>query len=146
MKTIVISGAHSNVGKSALAKRLSSILHDSVHVKIGHGRVKKGMSNLFYPEGTPFGEIAAECGGRSYLIIESNRVLREIAPDLVIFLTGGFPKPTAIEARFQADIIRGETVVGGKIEEIGARLGLGNETVLEIVKLAGAFAEIEREG
>ena len=145
MKTIVISGAHSNVGKSALAKRLSSMLQNSVHIKIGHGREKKGMSNIFYPEGTSFREIAEDSSGRSYLIIESNRILREIAPDLVIFLTGGFPKPSAIDARFQADIIRGETVSGGTIEEVRARLGISRETVLKIVKLAGSFPELERE-
>lgn len=146
MKTIVISGAHSNVGKSGLAERLLSILQNSVHIKIGHGKKKKGGSNLFYPEGTSFEQIAEESIDRSYLIIESNRILLEISPDLAIFLTGGAPKPTAIEAKGKADIIRGEAVSWGKINEIGVRLGLGMETVLEIVRLAGSCAEEEREG
>ena len=93
MKTIVISGAHSNVGKSGLAERLSSVLQNSVHIKVGHGRKKEGGNNLFYPEGTSFERIAEDVTDREYLIIESNRILREISPDLAIFLTGETPKP-----------------------------------------------------
>lgn len=143
MKKIVISGAHSNVGKSGLAERLSSILQNSVHIKIGHGRVKKGGSNLFYSEGTSFERIADENSDREYLIIESNRILREVTPDLAIFLTGGSPKPTAIEAKRKADIIRGEAVSRGKVDNIAMRLGLGRKVVLEIIRLAGAFEEEE---
>ena len=139
MKTIVISGAHSNVGKSGLAERLSSVLQNSVHIKIGHGRKKEGGNNLFYPEGTSFERIADQNSDRAYLIIESNRVLREIAADLVIFLTGGPPKPTAIEARGKADIIRGEAVSRDKVDTIALRLGLSRKVVFEIVRLAGSF-------
>ncbi|MBN2184184.1 MAG: hypothetical protein JW746_02540 [Candidatus Krumholzibacteriota bacterium] len=143
MKKIVISGAHSNVGKSSLAEKLVSMLQNSVHIKIGHGRAKEGVGNLFYPEGTPFDRIAEVSAGRDYLIIESNRVLRETDADLAIFLTGGSPKPTAVEAKEKADIIRGKAVSRSKVDDLAARLGLERETVLEIIRLAGSFAEEE---
>jgi len=141
MKTVVISGAHSNVGKTGLASRLVSILQDSVHIKIGHGTEKEGIGNIFYPEGTSFDKIASENSGPAFLIIESNRILREMVPDLAIFLTGEDMKPTGTEAKIKADIVRGEAVSRDKIDEYVDRLGIDREIMIRIAALAGALPD-----
>ncbi|MBN2071916.1 MAG: hypothetical protein JW814_10705 [Candidatus Krumholzibacteriota bacterium] len=141
MKVIVISGSHSNVGKTGLALKIISILEDAVHVKIGHGTRKEGLGNRFYPEGTALETVAAENNGRRYLVIESNRILREIDPDLAIFLAGGEDKPTAKEARKKADIIRGKGLRGEEVDRISESLGVDRKVALEIIRLAGSFEE-----
>ena len=40
MKTIVISGARSDVGKTTLAEKIGGVLPGSVIVKLGHGEEK----------------------------------------------------------------------------------------------------------
>lgn len=138
MKTIVISGAHSNVGKSMLAASICGIIPGAVHVKLGHGRRKEGLGNAFYPVGTPYAEIAAEQAHASMLVIESNRILGEIVPDCAIYLTGGEPKPSAKNAADRADITRGKVVDENGLMRIGKRLGLPVETVAKIALSAGA--------
>ena len=141
MKTIVVSGAHSNVGKTKLARRLCGLLPGALHVKIGHGEEKKGMDNLFFHVGTPFPVIEKEIRHARYAVIESNRVLDELVPDCVIYLPGESPKPTAAGARERADIVRGEPVARETIDDLAGRLGLDEAKVLEIIAYAGAVPE-----
>ena len=48
MKIIVISGAHSSVGKTSLAFKLNELLDNSVRIKIGHHPEKPdGNPNYF---------------------------------------------------------------------------------------------------
>ena len=141
MKTIVISGAHSNVGKTQLAERIRGLLPGAVHVKIGHGIEKEGVGNVFYHAGTPFYVIADENPGAEYLIIESNSILKEIKPECAIYLPGGEPKPSAAGAAEDADLIRGKRVGRGAIARLVRDLGIDEKTVLEIVLLAGAVPE-----
>src|SRR5512145_3372034 len=107
MKVIVISGASSNVGKTTLARKLQQVLAGSCVVKIGHGRRKPGIDNHFYELGTPFRRILENHAQAHWLLIESNAILREVCPDLAIYLEGKAPKPSAEHARSKADIISG---------------------------------------
>lgn len=141
MKTIVISGASSKVGKTTLARKVCEILPGAVHVKIGHGARKTGMDNVFYPHGTGFERIEAENRGAPFLVIESNGILREIDPDLAIYLPGGSPKPSAAQAAEKADIVGGEPISRGETREIAARLGVGFEEASAIAAAAGSVME-----
>ncbi len=141
IKTIVISGAHSNVGKTRLARELCGMLPGALHVKIGHGTVKEGRDNVFFHVGTPFPMIEREIGHAEFAVIESNRVLDDIEPDCAIYLPGGRPKPSAERVRGRADIVRGEPVSRDKVALLAGKLGLAVETVLEIVERAGAMLE-----
>lgn len=141
MKTIVISGASSKVGKTTLARKVCGILPGAVHVKIGHGAIKPGMGNIFYPHGTGFERIAAENRGAPFLVIESNGILREIDPDLAIYLPGGSPKPSAAQAAEKADVVGGEPIGRGAIREIAERLGVAVEAASAIAAAAGSVTE-----
>ena len=139
MRTIVISGAHSNVGKTKLARELCALLPGAVHVKIGHGTEKRDMGNLFFHVGTPFPRIAREIGEADFAVIESNSVLEELEPDCAIYLPGGSPKPSARTAFERADIVRGEPVGRDTIARLAAGLGVTEETMLDIVERAGGL-------
>jgi hypothetical protein len=141
VKTIVVSGAHSNVGKTQLAEGLCRLLPGAVHVKIGHGEEKRDMGNVFYHVGTPFYVIADENRGAGYLVIESNTILREIKPDCAIYLPGGEPKLSAEEAAEKADIIRGERVGRGTVAQLARDLAIDEGTVVQMILLAGAVPE-----
>lgn len=139
MKTIVVSGSSSNVGKTSLAEAICALLPRAVHVKIGHGEEKAGIGNVFYHAGTPFGRIAADNSGFRFLVIESNRILEEIEPDCAIFLAGEETKPTAGAAREKADIVRGVRIGARAAAEISGRLSVPLEKVIRIIELAGAI-------
>jgi hypothetical protein len=141
MKTIVISGAHSNVGKTRLARELCGMLPGAMHVKIGHGAEKESEDNIFFHVGTPFPLIEREIRHADFAVIESNRVLDELEPDCAIYLPGGRPKPSAVRALEQADIVRGEPVGSDKIALLAKRLGVTEATMFEIVERAGALLE-----
>jgi len=134
-KTIIISGAHSNIGKTTLAQKLCGILPDSLHIKIGHGVRKNGMNNIFYQKGTPLKEILSANNNSKYLIIESNSILNEIEPDCVIYLPGDNPKPSAVYAAKRADITGGKNISSIKFEELCEKLNLSEE-IMESILIA----------
>jgi len=138
VKTIVIAGAHSHVGKTSLAHQICRLVPDAVYVKIGHGTGKEGKHPVFYHTGTPFDSIRSHHKNADCLIIESNQILNEITPDCTIYLTGEPQKPSAIEAREKADIIRGTRVNPETIAQVCVRLGLSKTIVHKIIWLAGA--------
>ncbi|MBN1884744.1 MAG: hypothetical protein JW876_04375 [Candidatus Krumholzibacteriota bacterium] len=138
MKTIVVSGARSNVGKTALAGAIRRLLPGAVHVKIGHGKRKPGGGNAFYPVGTPWERIAEAHGNAPWLVVESNRVLAEIDADCVVYLAADRPKPSAALARRRADIVRGLPVGAGELRRLATELGVDEETMRRIAQLAGA--------
>ena len=57
MKTIVISGARSNVGKTTLTRAIGELLPGSVQIKLGHGKVKSTDDGYFYRSETPCADI-----------------------------------------------------------------------------------------
>lgn len=138
MKTIVVSGARSKIGKTALARALCALLPGAVHIKLGHGRPKRDAGNVFYPAGTPYARIAGEHAAAPFLVIESNRILDEHRPDLAIYLPADSPKPTAAAARRRADLVRGRPAPSAAAGLIARRLAVPRETAEAIVRLAGA--------
>jgi hypothetical protein len=141
MKVIVISGASSKVGKTTLAGSLRRLLEGAEVVKIGHGPRKPGIPNHFYESGTPFETIRANHAGANWLIVESNSVLQEVEPGLVIYLEGENPKPSARYARERADIISGRLLDDETIAVLAARLEIPAELVRKIAHEAGARCE-----
>ncbi len=141
MKTIVVSGAHSNVGKTTLAHRLCSLIPGAVAAKIGHCAPKVGKPGNFYPNGTTFEQIARDLEQAHYLIIESNQILNEITPDCVIYLTGKKPKPSAVMAREKANIIRCTMVEPKTVISLSRKLDLSKTIIRKIVWLSGARPE-----
>ncbi len=136
MKVIVISGASSHVGKTALARSLQRVLAGAEIVKIGHGRRKAEIRNHFYEVGTPFSVIRENHAAAPWLLVESNSVLREIHADLVIYLEGPHPKPSAEYARQQADIVPGRDLRDEEVALLAARLDLTLDLMRTIIQLA----------
>ena len=135
MKTIVISGARSNIGKTTLAEKICALLPGSVCVKLGHGDVKKEITNRFYPAGTPYERIKDENPLADFLIIESNRILDEIEPDMTVYLPAEDPKPSALTAEKRADLIRGCAGSDKEAVFVAGRLGVDAATAAGIVRL-----------
>ncbi len=139
MKVIVVSGAHSNVGKTQLSRALCELLPGAVRIKIGHHLRKSGGDSNYYSIGTEFSAIAAEHSNARFLVIESNRILEEIAPECVIYLPAESPKPSAGIAEKKADIIRGEQVPESKISDLARKLECDEAIIRKIVELSGAL-------
>ncbi len=138
MKTIVISGAHSNVGKTTLSQEICSLIPGAIAVKIGHCSPKESKIATFYQQGTSFESIAREHSRVPFLIIESNQILKEFTPDCTIYLTGKTPKPSAVDAREKADIIRGTRVDLETISLLSRRLTLSTTDIHKLIWLSGA--------
>ena len=141
MKVIVISGASSKVGKTTLAGSLQRMLEGAEVVKIGHGQRKLDIPNHFYESGTPFRTIRQNHSDAPWLIVESNSVLHEVEPDLVIYLEGEKPKPSARYARDRADIISGRSIGKDALAALATRLGISAELMQKIARQAGAECE-----
>lgn len=141
MKVVVVSGAHSNVGKTQLARALRDLLPGAARIKIGHHARKPGGDGYYYHMGTSFSAIAAEHSDARFLIIESNRILEEIIPDCAIYLSAEDPKPSAEIAIKKADIIRGESVPVSKLSVLAKRLECDETVIRKIVALSGALEE-----
>ena len=139
MKVIVVSGAHSNVGKTRLSNALCSLLPDAVRVKIGHHPRKTDIDDYYYNMGTAFSRIAAEHRNVRFLIIESNSILKEITPECAIYLPSENPKPSAEIAFKKADIICGEPVTEVKISNLVKRLDCDETFVEKILELSGSL-------
>lgn len=139
LKTIVISGAHSSVGKTTLAKELCQIIPDALHIKIGRGKRNVDKEDILYPSGTPFEEIYSKHKRQEFLIIESNSILKEITPDCIIYLTGESPpKPSAIDAMEKADITRGMLINDDNVKRLSQSLGHTEIVIRKIAWLSGA--------
>ena len=139
-KVIVVSGARSHVGKTCLARALRKLLPGAVRIKIGHHPRKPLRDDgYFYPMGTSFTALAAEHGNAPFLIIESNRILEEITPECVIYLSAENPKPSAELAVKKADIIRGVPVPASKVSILAERLGCNEALIRKIVALSDEF-------
>jgi molybdopterin-guanine dinucleotide biosynthesis protein A len=137
MKTIVVSGACSNIGKTTLAKELSKILPRAEFIKIGTGRKKEHGPDTLYPFGSYFERLKDNHSTAHFLIIESNTILTELKPDLCIYLDGQPEKPSALLAKQRADLRRGFTVPRHKIGSLAQRLDIPVDTMKEICFLAG---------
>lgn len=139
MKTLVVSGARSGVGKTTLARELSGLLPGSVRVKIGHCEKKeKEDGGFYYRRGIAFREIARRHAEASFLIIESNGILDDMTPDLTVYLGADRPKPSAALAERKADVVRGSSVGPSEVARLARRLSVNDVTMRKVVWLAGA--------
>ncbi len=137
MKIIVVSGARSNVGKTHLARALCKLLPGAVRVKIGHHQPTPGGDENLYPVGTGFSTIVADHPDAPFLIIESNRILKEITPDCAIYLPADNEKPSAEIAVEKADIVRGVPVPASKISLLAKNMGCDDAVIRTIIELSG---------
>ena len=138
MKTIVVSGARSNVGKTTTAKKIVRLLHGAIYIKIGHGKEKPNQEGKFFHTGATFNDIISKHGEAPFLIIESNAILNEITPDLLIYLTGDSQKPSAKKAKGIADIIRGKHVDERILSDLARALSIEESTIRKIAWISGA--------
>jgi hypothetical protein len=136
MRVIVISGASSKVGKTTLARGLQRVLEGAEVVKIGHGKRKPEIRNHFYELGTHFHTIQENHADARWLLIESNSILREVQADLVIYLEGPNPKPSAEYARRRADIVSGRDVSDDHVAVLADRLGITLDLMRTIIRFA----------
>jgi hypothetical protein len=120
MRTIIIAGAHSSLGKTILGRKLEAQLGGRIElVKVGHGR-EKGKEELLLHSTEAAVRLIADRrrhGSLDYLIIESSTILRSFTPDFCIFIEGcrqqqggqavkePLPKKSAQYARERADLI-----------------------------------------
>lgn len=142
MKTIVISGGHSNVGKTRLARQLCELLPNTHFVKIGCGIKKESKTNYFYKHGTPYNQIKpfhTEC---DYLVIESNSILKEMIPELVIYLEGKERKPSAFLAKDKAHLVSGQPITSQEVENLAKVLEIKISLMRKICWLSGARPEL----
>ena len=138
MKTIVIAGARSGVGKSSLAQAIISLLPRSLWIKIGHHPGNPSKKNHYFRRGTPYPEIVKSIPKTRYLIIESNAILDQIKPDCTIYLAADAAKPSAKKALKIADIVRAESVPAATIRSLSKKLDVPEALVRKIAWLAGA--------
>lgn len=137
MKTIVIAGSHSNTGKTTLGLAIKKIFPEAVLVKIGTGAEKQDSGIPLYQPSTPYATIADEHDKADYLIIESNSIINEITPDLLIFLPGEKKdKPSAAKARQNADLIHGVRVPCAAAKQLSQRLGIAPKVFCRILDAA----------
>ena len=137
MKTIVISGSHSNVGKTSLGQEIHSFIDNSAFVKIGTGTPKEDSDVPLYPAGTSFEEVKKDYETAEYLIIESNSIVKQVTPDLLIFLPGeGEEKESAALPRDNADITRGEKTTCPQAKKCAASLGMTPKEFCRILDAA----------
>ncbi len=134
MKIIVISGSHSNIGKTTLLRNIQAKLQQSstIAVKLGHRSFNTEKPEKFFnnmPEGLKYIKSLEKSGSPDFLLIESNSIFNYVQPDLGIFLQSKDQpeKDSARIAKSKADIIIDENFdydAAGKIinEKIGMRL------------------------
>lgn len=140
MKTIVVAGAKSRVGKTSLAVAIQELIPGSRYVKIGCGQPRAGRA-VIYPLGTSYQRVAQEAEGAEVLIIESNSVLQELKPDVCLYIEGDPAKPSAQAARAVADIVSDTRVADATIAAIASKLGLNHAVARQIAWLTGARPE-----
>jgi len=142
MKVIVVSGAHSGIGKTTLVREIAALLTDRcITVKIGHGNEKPNRNERFFHAGTTFADVCSTLPEVPFCIIESNSILRELTPEMVLYIDGKDPKPSAHLAKSKADIINGTFVSNETIGMLSDKLCLNRDVVKKIVWLTGAHPE-----
>jgi hypothetical protein len=132
VKTIVITGGGSDVGKTSLATALERTLAGSRIAKLGKHPASDGKENLYFPIGTKWSTVYRAAGNCSFLIMESGSILDDpdFNPDLVIFLhapNGREDKPGSERRLARADLVRAEAITAEKKAALQERLGLDDK-------------------
>ena len=115
MKTIIIAGAGSNVGKTTILRSLKSFFPNHISVKLGKIEVPdKSKAELLLPSNYSLEQIRDAIGQKpEYLLIEGNSILKRYEPDLAIFVDGE-PEKKREDAQELKE--KCHLVVGGKID------------------------------
>jgi hypothetical protein len=104
------------------------------------------VRNHFYESGTPFHAIRENHRDARWLIVESNSILREIQPDLTIYLEGQNPKPSAEYAKCRADIVSGRRLSKEDVAVLAAKLEIPVDLMQRIAQLARAECDLPSAG
>jgi hypothetical protein len=114
MKTIVIAGAASDVGKTTVLRKLSKFVPDNVAVKLGRSDAHdKNKDEILLPSDSSIEAIRGVIEKEpAYLLIESNSLLKRFDPDLAIFVDGKSPnrRPDAEELKEKCDLVMGSRI------------------------------------
>ena len=115
MKTIIIAGAGSNVGKTTVLRSLKAIFPNNVSVKLGKTEVSdKLKEELLLPSDYSLDQIKEALEQEpEYLLIEGNSILKSFDPDLAIFVDG---EPENKREDAQELKKRCHLVIGGHVE------------------------------
>lgn len=142
MKTIVVAGAKSGIGKSTLVGEIQLLLAGRcTSVKIGHGTPKNEVQNFFYSWGTSFEIIKKNHLDTEFLIIESNSICNELTPDLLLYLDNENRKESAELPRKNAHLKSGCIVNADQLELLATAMELPVSMIKKIAWLTGAHPE-----
>jgi molybdate transport system regulatory protein len=138
MKIITISGAHSRVGKTTLARNLrDNLIGERFILKIGCNKPKDKPELIIndLDEAMVFVKQQIESDKYDYLIIESNRILEKLKPGLSIYIDGekGKEKPSALSAKTVADVVISDKTDLTAIKECLSKKKLFNDPEKEII-------------
>lgn len=129
MKTIIIAGAGSKVGKTTVLRTIVKALPDAVAVKLGGTRAAdKGKEEMLLPSESSVEDIVKALGREPvHLIIEGNSILKRHEPDLAIFVEGEVAdrRADADELKARCDLVAGGKVECSRAFALAGRLGLG---------------------
>jgi molybdate transport system regulatory protein len=110
MRTWLIGGSSSGVGKSTFVKNLVDLLPNSNFLKLGHGACKKDGPENYFTETEKALQYIADCDGKyENFIAEATRLVGKFDADVVIFLNSkkGNRRNDADERMKSANIILG---------------------------------------
>lgn len=131
MKIITVSGSHSNVGKTTLARKLKSALSDySVEVvKLGHGEDDPDKDEQLFVEVAKLLEYIEKLerlGMIDFLIIESNTIHEHLKPDFSVFIKGNLQmqKSSSSVALKNSDLVILDSPHEVVIDEMMSKLNL----------------------
>ncbi|MFH1829185.1 MAG: hypothetical protein ABH871_00215 [Pseudomonadota bacterium] len=114
MKTIVVAGACSDVGKTTVLRKIRDFFSDSISVKLGKSEAfDKNKEELLLPSDSSIDSIKHALPRQpAYLLIEGNSILKRFDPDLSIFVDGDGPdrRPDADELKKKCDLIVGKRI------------------------------------
>lgn len=117
---------------------LRGILPGAVAVKIGTGTYREDCDIPLYPPGTALDDIRHDHAAARYLVVESNSILSQVVPDLLIYLPGERKaKPSAARAAELADLTGGGRVACADAKGLARRLEITPAQFRGILDAAG---------
>jgi len=150
VKTIVVSGSASHIGKTTLVRGVKRALSSRrvQAIKIGHGSDQPGKDErLFHdvPSGLAYIQERLAAADTDVLIIESSSIYEHFRPDLGILLVCPWEpeKESARIARQHADITIDRFFDRARAAAV-LRQKLGNDDILPV--LESQFLFYERDG
>jgi len=128
MKIIIIAGAGSRVGKTTILRSIQGLFQDSITVKLGRAE-NKDKQEMLLPSDYSIAEIIRVVGRKpTYLLLEGNTILKNITPDLAIFVDGDpvNRRDDADDLRKKCDLIASKGLDCKQAFILAERIGLAN--------------------